>query len=160
MRPWPGAGQGPAGYDDAAVDEVSDEIGEIIFSQYNKKRATWPAEAVNDVEKMVALRCVDRFWTTHIDSMAKLKEGIGLRSYAQSDPLKAYVDEGWDMFNEMIFNIADNAVVTLLHAEIRMKTPEELEQERLMREQQVKQMQEAEAQKKALEANQNSEEGK
>lgn len=125
----------PAGYDDAAVDEVSEDIGEIIFSQYNKKRASWPQEAVNDIEKMVALRCVDKFWTTHIDSMAKLKEGISLRSYAQSDPLKAYVDEGWNMFNEMIFNIGDNVVSTLLHAEIRLKTPEEMAAERARAEQ-------------------------
>ena len=124
-----------SGYDEAPVDEVSDELGEILFSQYNKKRASWPKEAVSEVEKMVALRAVDRFWTTHIDSMAKLKEGIHLRSYAQSDPLKAYVDEGWDMFNEMILNIAEQVVNTLIHVEIRLKTPEEMAQDRLREEQ-------------------------
>ena len=62
--------------------------------------------------------------------MAKLKEGIHLRSYAQSDPLKAYVDEGWDMFNEMIENIAEQCVNTLINVQIRMKTPEEMEEER------------------------------
>lgn len=118
------------GYDEAPVDEVADEVTEIIFNVYNKKRATWPKEAVNDVEKMIALRSVDRYWTTHIDSMAKLKEGIHLRSYAQSDPLKAYVDEGWDMFNEMIENIAEQCVNTLINVQIRMKTPEEMEEER------------------------------
>ena len=118
------------GYDEAPIEEVTEEVAEIIFNQYNKKRASWPKEAVNEVEKMVALRCVDRYWTTHIDSMAKLKEGIHLRSYAQSDPLKAYVDEGWDMFNEMIQNIADQCVDTLMHVQIRLKTPEEMEEER------------------------------
>ena len=118
------------GYDEAPIEEVTEEIAEIIFNQYNKKRASWPKEAVNEVEKMVALRCVDRYWTTHIDSMAKLKEGIHLRSYAQSDPLKAYVDEGWDMFNEMIENIADQCVNTLMNVQIRMKTPEEIEEEK------------------------------
>ena len=127
------------GYDEAPIDEVSEEVAEIIFNQYNKKRATWPKEAVNDVEKMVALRSVDRYWTTHIDSMAKLKEGIHLRSYAQSDPLKAYVDEGWDMFNEMIVNIAEQCVNTLMHAQIRMKTPEEMEADRLRAEEARKQ---------------------
>jgi preprotein translocase subunit SecA len=122
------------GYDEAPVEEVGDEIGDILFNQYNTKKSAWPIEVVNEVEKMVALRSVDRYWTTHIDSMAKLKEGIHLRSYAQSDPLKAYVDEGWDMFNEMIANIAEQVVLTLLHAQIRMKTPEEMEQERLAKE--------------------------
>ena len=91
---------------------------------------------------MIALRSVDRYWTTHIDSMAKLKEGIHLRSYAQSDPLKAYVDEGWDMFNEMIQNIADQCVNTLLTAQIRLKTPEEIEADRKKMEE-LKRQQEA-----------------
>ena len=91
---------------------------------------------------MVALRSVDRYWTTHIDSMAKLKEGIHLRSYAQSDPLKAYVDEGWDMFNEMIVNIAEQCVNTLINAQIRMKTPEEIEADRKRAEEARKQAEE------------------
>ena len=119
-----------SGYDDAPIDEVSDEIGDILFAVYNKKRKSWPEDVPNQVEKMIALRCVDRNWTTHIDSMAKLKEGIGLRGYARHDPLKDYVDEGWDMFNEMITKISNEVVLNLLKVEIRMKTPEEMEQEK------------------------------
>ena len=126
-----------SGYDDAPVDEVSEEIGDILFAVYNKKRKTWPENVPNEVEKMVALRCVDRNWTTHIDSMAKLKEGIGLRGYAQHDPLKEYVDEGWDMFNEMITKISQEVVLNLLKIEVRMKTPEEMEAERKAREAQT-----------------------
>ena len=88
----------------------------------------------NQIEKMVALRCVDKNWTTHIDTMAKLKEGIGLRGYARQDPLKDYVDEGWNMFNEMIMKISNEVVLNLLKIEVRMKTPEELEAERKARE--------------------------
>ena len=118
------------GYDDAPIDEVSDEIGDILFAVYNKKRKTWPDNVPNEIEKMVALRCVDRNWTTHIDSMAKLKEGIGLRGYARTDPLKDYVDEGWEMFNEMITKISNEVVLNLLNIEVRMKTPEEIEKEK------------------------------
>ena len=124
-----------SGYDDAPIDEVSDEIGDILFAVYNKKRKSWPEDVPNQIEKMIALRCVDRNWTTHIDSMAKLKEGIGLRGYARTDPLKDYVDEGWNMFNEMITKISNEVVLNLLKIEVRMKTPEEMEQERLAREQ-------------------------
>ena len=124
-----------SGYDDAPIDEVSDEIGDILFAVYNKKRKTWPDNVPNEIEKMVALRCVDRNWTTHIDSMAKLKEGIGLRGYAQHDPLKEYVDEGWDMFNEMITKISNEVVLNLLKIEVRLKTPEELEAEKQQQEQ-------------------------
>ena len=102
-----------SGYDDAPIDEVSDEIGDILFAVYNKKRKSWPEDVPNQIEKMIALRCVDRNWTTHIDSMAKLKEGIGLRGYARTDPLKDYVDEGWNMFNEMITKISNEVVLNL-----------------------------------------------
>lgn len=122
-----------AGYEDAPIDEVGDEIGDILFAVYNKKRKNWPENVPNEIEKMVALRCVDRNWTTHIDSMAKLREGIGLRGYANHDPLKEYVDEGWDMFNEMITKISNEVVLNLLKIEIRMKTPEEIEAERAAR---------------------------
>ena len=124
----------PTGYDDAPLDEVSEEIGDILFAVYNKKRKTWPDDVPNQVEKMIALRCVDKNWTTHIDSMAKLKEGIGLRGYAQHDPLKEYVDEGWEMFNEMIMKISNEVVLNLLQIQIRMKTPEEIEEEKRQRE--------------------------
>ena len=62
--------------------------------------------------------------------MAKLKEGIGLRGYARTDPLKDYVDEGWEMFNEMITKISNEVVLNLLNIEVRMKTPEEIEKEK------------------------------
>jgi preprotein translocase subunit SecA len=131
-----------SGYDDAPVDEVYDEIGDILFAVYNRKRKTWPEEVPNQIEKMVALRCVDRNWTTHIDSMSKLKEGIGLRGYARQDPLKDYVDEGWNMFNEMIMKISNEVVLNLLQVEVRMKTQEEIEQEKLQREALKKQIEE------------------
>jgi preprotein translocase subunit SecA len=119
-----------SGYDDAPQDEVAEQIGDILLAVYNKKRATWEGDIPNQVEQSIALRCVDRNWTMHIDSMAKLKEGIGLRGYAQHDPLKEYVDEGWDMFNEMIMKISDEIAFNLLKVEVRMKTPEEIEAER------------------------------
>ena len=147
----------PTGYDEAPVDEVSDEIGEILFAHYNKKRASWPKDAPNEIEKVVALRCVDKNWTTHIDSMSKLREGIGLRGYAHTDPLKAYVDEGWNMFTEMTKKIAEEAVLTLLRAQVRAKSPQEVEAEnkqKELQEEEIKKMKaqaEAAAKQKALE---------
>lgn len=56
-------------------------------------------------EKTVVLRNLDRRWITHIDMMSKLRNGIHLRSYAQNNPLQQYIEEGFDMFNEMNKNI-------------------------------------------------------
>ena len=79
---------------------------------------------------MVALQRIDRNWTTHIDSMSKLREGIHLRSYAQTNPLQDYVKEGFQMFDEMIETISDEVTLSLIRAQVRMKTPEEIEAEK------------------------------
>ena len=109
------------GYTDAPLDEASEDVASILLSYYNQKRKTWPEGAPDQVEKMIALSRIDRNWTTHIDSMAKLREGIHLRSYAQTNPLQDYVKEGWDMFNEMIETISDEVTLSLINANIRLR---------------------------------------
>ena len=79
---------------------------------------------------MVALSRIDRNWTTHIDSMSKLREGIHLRSYAQTNPLQDYVREGFQMFDEMIETISDEVTLALIRAQVRMKTEAEVAEER------------------------------
>ena len=64
-------------------------------------------------EKNVVLRIMDRNWIEHIDTMSKLRDGIHLRSYAQNNPLQAYVSEGYDLFEEMTQRIAREIVVFL-----------------------------------------------
>ena len=61
-------------------------------------------------EKTIVLKNMDRKWIDHIDSMDKLRNGIHLRSYAQSQPLQQYVEEGYAMFEEMMENIAKEVV--------------------------------------------------
>ena len=61
-------------------------------------------------EKTIVLKNMDRRWIDHIDSMDKLRSGIHLRSYAQSQPLQAYVEEGYAMFEEMMESIAREVV--------------------------------------------------
>jgi len=75
----------------------------------------------NFAEKTVTLDCIDRKWTKHIDQMAKLRDAIWLRSYAQTDPLQAYTNEGFDMFNKMNETIACDASRTLLHVAFQVK---------------------------------------
>ncbi len=118
------------GYNDAPLDEATDDIASLLLSYYNQKRVTWPEGAADQVEKMVALSRIDRNWTTHIDSMSKLREGIHLRSYAQTNPLQDYVKEGFQMFDEMIETISDEVTLGLIRAQVRMKTPEEIEEEK------------------------------
>ena len=63
------------------------------------------------LERTMVLRLMDRAWQNHIDIMSKLREGIHLRSYAQNNPLQAYVEEGYELFEQMM-NTISNDVVT------------------------------------------------
>ena len=69
---------------------------------------------------------MDRNWIEHIDMMDKLRSGIHLRSYAQNNPLQAYVSEGYEMFEEMMQRIAREVVFFALKVEIQ---PREEQQE-------------------------------
>ena len=70
-------------------------------------------------EKTVVLRNIDRNWINHIDMMDKLRSGIYLRSYAQNNPLQQYVQEGFDMFEEMNQRIDREITFFLLKVRIR-----------------------------------------
>ena len=63
------------------------------------------------LEKTICLRMIDRAWVNHIDVMSKLRDGIHLRSYAQNNPLQAYVEEGFELFEEMMNTISRDVVI-------------------------------------------------
>ena len=67
-------------------------------------------DKIRPFERQMSLRVIDRAWVNHIDMMAKLRDGIGLRSYAQNNPLQAYVSEGYQMFENMMHDIAQEIV--------------------------------------------------
>ena len=78
-----------------------------------------------EFEKVVILRVVDQQWTDHIDEMEQLRQGIGLRSYGQSDPLIEYQQEGYRLFEEMIANIEYEITRLLLKSKIRQNLERE-----------------------------------
>ena len=75
------------------------------------------------LEKVFVLRFIDRAWTNHIDVMSKLREGIHLRSYAQSNPLQAYVEEGYEMFDSMLASISKDVVNFCFNVKIKVEQP-------------------------------------
>ncbi|MCR4911549.1 MAG: preprotein translocase subunit SecA [Bacilli bacterium] len=105
-------------YDEADVDDVGTEMGEWIYDYYQEKRAEWPEEIATQVERSYILRCIDQNWTKHIDAMARLREGIFLRSYANVNPLQDYVNEGYSMFRECLDIASVDAVLNLVNVKI------------------------------------------
>jgi len=81
---------------------------------YEQKEAEFGEEIMRELERRVLLKVVDEKWMDHIDAMDQLKYGIGLRAYAQKDPVIEYKREGYEMFEEMIGNIQQDTVKILL----------------------------------------------
>ena len=101
----------------------SDEVIEIIYSNvlkdYEEKLKDVPYEVVDEFEKTIALKVIDSHWMEHISTMSHLREGIGLRGYANENPLQAYTMEGFQLFDDMMMAINKEVSMYLLKSEIR-----------------------------------------
>jgi preprotein translocase subunit SecA len=111
----------PAAFDDSPADEVGEDLNTAIYKYYLSKRRTWGEEISNRIERELTLRCIDRNWTKHIDTMSHLREGIHLRSYANTNPLQDYVNEGYSLFKEMMDTIAVEAVLNLTNVKVNIE---------------------------------------
>ena len=106
-------------FKDKSIDNIIDGITDLIVSEYEEKIKEIPDEVANEFEKVIALNVIDKYWMEQINTMAHLKEGIFLRSYAQDNPQRAYTEEGFDLFDTMMENIDKYTSLYLLNAEIR-----------------------------------------
>ena len=77
---------------------------------YEQKEQAFTSPVMREVERVVLLRVVDEYWMDHIDAMTDLRQGIGLRAYAQTDPIIAYKKESLEMFEEMIDAMKEETV--------------------------------------------------
>ncbi|MFI3250004.1 MAG: preprotein translocase subunit SecA [Eubacteriales bacterium] len=107
------------------IDLVLDKADEV----YAEKEKTNSAETMRELERIMTLRVVDEYWMEHIDAMTELRQGIGLRAYAQTDPVVAYKQEGYEMFTEMINAIQEETVRRLFRVQIRR--PEDAQRQRV-----------------------------
>ena len=95
---------------EGTAQEVSDTIYDLALENYQKKEAAYGQETMRELERVVMLRVVDEYWMDNIDAMDDLKQGIGLRAYGQHDPVVAYKEEGYQMFETMITAIREETV--------------------------------------------------
>ena len=116
-------------FDECPVEEAGSDLGNVLYDRYLIKRKTWGEEIANQVERQLALQTMDQNWTKHIDTMASLREGIHLRSYANTNPLQDYVNEGYDMFREMLDTVSVDVCFKLLNVIVQKKAPEEQQAE-------------------------------
>ncbi len=98
--------------------EVADKISDVIVEELNAKVKDIPESVINDFERHISLKVIDEAWVKHISSMEQLREGIGLRGYAQTNPLQAYAMEGYQIFERMEDSIDEQIANFLLHMQI------------------------------------------
>lgn len=101
-------------------DDLESSIMDSAWHSYEKKIEPY-REQIYPIEKMMVLRIIDRAWVDHIDAMSKLREGIHLRSYAQNNPLQAYISEGYEMFQQMLERISNEITLFCLNMRIQVE---------------------------------------
>jgi preprotein translocase subunit SecA len=106
---------------DALIQEFKDDA----VATYEEKEKEFGPELMRELERFVILQVVDVRWREHLENMDYLREGVGLRSMAQKDPLVEYTAEGERMFTELGRAIRGEVVLHLFHAEL---APEEAQQ--------------------------------
>jgi len=118
------------GFKDAGIsqeDLVDKTIPQVEAFAIDKVWASYEVkierikEPMKEIEKTMTLKLVDRAWVEHIDTMSKLRDGIHLRSYAQSNPLQAYVQEGFELFEDMLARISQEVVAFCLNVKIKFE---------------------------------------
>ena len=100
-------------------NELTEEILSAATALYEAKEARYSPNMMRELERVFMLRAVDEYWMDHIDAMDDLKQGIGLRAYGQHDPVIAYKEEGYEMFQAMITAIREETVRRLMTVELR-----------------------------------------
>ena len=106
--------------------ELKHILKERAVKLYEAKEAEFPEpEAVRELERVVLLKTIDRKWMAHIDDMDQLRQGIGLQSFAQRDPLVEYKLAGFEMFDAMTAAIAEDTLRLLFHVKVEQKVERE-----------------------------------
>ena len=112
--------------------ELTDTLYSIAEKTYQAKEAMIGEKLMRELERVVMLRVVDEYWMDNIDAMDDLKQGIGLRAYGQHDPVVAYKEEGYEMFQAMIEAIRHETVRRMFLVQVRPQ--QEIKREKVAKE--------------------------
>ena len=111
--------------DGLSADGLAEAIAGSALELYSKKENEFGEKNFRQLERYMMLNTVDTLWKDHLLSMDHLKEGIGLRGYAQQNPLIVYKKEGFEMFQDMISRIQEQTISILFR--VQQAEPERIE---------------------------------
>ena len=120
-------------YSDDQLEEIKKAdvvklLEDRMLEIYSAKEAEFGGELIRELERVILLKVVDTKWMNHIDDMAELKKGIGLRAFGQKNPVVEYRYEGFEMFDAMVEAIREDTVRMLLTVRIQKNSPPQREQ--------------------------------
>jgi preprotein translocase subunit SecA len=113
----PGLEVGPVDAETVSREVLTTDLQARAHAAYAERENLFGADTVREMERQVILSVIDQKWREHLYEMDYLREGIGLRSYAQRDPLVEYQREGYDMFSAMMDAVKEDSVRMLFHME-------------------------------------------
>ncbi|WP_296953735.1 preprotein translocase subunit SecA [uncultured Dialister sp.] len=115
--------------EDMSREELEDKLKSLAHETYESREKSIGSPMMRELEKAVMLKVVDSKWMEHLDDMDMLKEGIGLRSYGQRNPIVEYKVEAYDIFEEMQQAMMETIILYLYHIQIRFTTDPETPQQ-------------------------------
>ena len=122
--------QGWAKEEGIADREIQDRIAAEVNRKMAEKAVAYTPELMRITEKSLLLQLLDQIWKDHLLQLDHLRQGIGLRAYAQRDPLNEYKREAFDMFQTMLARLRESVIQVLSHLELQMEAPEQTLQNR------------------------------
>ena len=113
-------------------EDIKERLKDKARMKYAMREKLFTAEIMREAERVILLRNVDNNWMDHIDAMDQLKQGIGLRAYGQHDPVVAYRNESYDMFEAMTDSIREQTAKQCLS--VIINSEDDVKRERVAKE--------------------------
>ena len=114
------------------AETLTEQMYDLAVKTYEAKETAYTPNVMRELERVVMLRVVDEYWMDNIDAMDDLKQGIGLRAYGQHDPVIAYKEEGYEMFQAMITAIREETIRRMFL--VRLQPRQEVKREKVAKE--------------------------
>ena len=127
MRPRISADDiGQEEFDALKTDILADMLKTQIKEANEKRMEGVEKSELRSIQKIIMLQIIDNQWLRHLQDMDHLKEGIGLRGYAQQDPLKEYQKDGFELFHELDSRISEEVLMTLSRIQLMREKPQDM----------------------------------
>ncbi len=107
---------------DLTPEEITQKLTDFASKAYEERTAEYGEDLQRQIEKVVLLQITDQKWMDHLSAMDDLREGIGLRAYAQRDPLLEYRFEAYEMFQEMVSSIQEDTISMLFKVRLAQES--------------------------------------